>query len=334
MERSTTLHGWSSALQGFEELAAEWAIDGSGILSQFGIDRRATRHPGYPVPSLSLFGAMAELGDRSGLASVALHLLRRQTFQVLGSMGEAARSAPNLGEALNRIIVNLHIRGTGYVSSLEQSDDVAIVRYRSLLKSGPVQDVQLDYNIGAAVLGIRGLIGSHWAPEVVEMTRKKPCNATDWIDYFDCSVRFGADECLILFDAADLKLPLADSASGDALSATADGSVPVEFVQLVDREVIRELSTGRAQLPAIARALGINVRTVQRRLADHGTSYQQRLDEVRRDWAQHYLLNGQMPLTALAQMLGYDDLSTFSRTFKGWFGVSPSAWRKTHQRKG
>jgi AraC-like DNA-binding protein len=113
-----------------------------------------------------------------------------------------------------------------------------------------------------------------------------------------------------------------------AADMAAEGSVPIDFVQRVDREIIRNLSRGYADLAAAADALGISSRTLQRRLVRAGTSYQHRLDEIRKVWAQQHLASGQISLTELSQLLGFGDLSTFSDRFKGWFGMSPRAWRK------
>jgi AraC-like DNA-binding protein len=325
------LQGWTSALHGFFEHAAEYSVDGLEILKHFGIPPEAPRPPGCSVPTVSLFGAMRALGEQTNCEGVAYQLLRRQTFRILGSVEHTVRNAPNLGTALTLIEASLHAFGTGYVTLMERVDDVIVIRFTSLLPVGQVQHVQMDYNVGVAVLGIRGLIGREWVPEFIELTRPRPNLVGEWRDYFGCPVRFAADECVMVFSRSDLLRPLTASASGVALTEGERGGVEVDFMHLVDREIMRELSSGNAGLRSVADALGLNVRTVQRRLAAMGSTYQQRLDAVRMAWAQQYLINSQMPLTALGQMLGYGDLATFSRVFKAWFGLAPRPWRKLHQ---
>lgn len=318
--------GWSGVLVGFCDLAAELGCDGAAILAGFGFDESCQRTPGYPVHTLSIFRAYAELAAQSGRSDVALRVVRHQRYEMLGSLGEAARRAPDLGRALVLMNTTIHTRATGYVPSLEFSGDTAIVRYRSLLAPGPLQDLQLDYNIASLVLAVRSLVGPDWNPEQVDLSRSRPPHAHEWTRYFRCPVRFNAEECLILFDSADLSRPLqsGNRASG---AASTEVDVPIDFVQLVDREIIRNLGRGIADLPAVAQSLGVNPRTVQRRLVRAGTTYQQRLDEIRQLWARQYLASRHVPLTELAQVLGFADLSTFSRTFRRWFGVSPRTWR-------
>ena len=323
--------GWSKTLTGFCDLAAELGCDGDAILARHGLDRPTLEGPGFPVPTISLFGALAELARQTEEPGVAIRLLRLQTYDVLGALGQVARRSRNLGKALDAFSMNIHARGTGYVPSLERSVDTVIVRYRSMLAPGPSQDLQLDYNIGSTVMTIRSLIGPDWSPELVELARPRPSRTTEWNAYFGCPIRFDAEECMVLFDASDLSRPLtlsdARQAAGTA-QIDAEGCVPINFVQIVDREIIRSLSRGIADLSVISDALGISSRTLQRRLVEAGTSYQDRLDGIRKVWAQQHLASGQISLTDLSQMLGFGDLSTFSARFKSWFGVSPRGWRK------
>ena len=68
-------------------------------------------------------------------------------------------------------------------------------------------------------------------------------------------------------------------------------------------------------------------RTIQNRLSEEHTSFQQLLEKVRRELAIGYLSKGGMQLTQVAYALGYSELSAFSRSFKRWFGISPQQWR-------
>lgn len=323
-----TWFGWSTALLGFNELADELGIDASAFLDQFGFEPTDLLPPGRPAPTLSLFGAMALLADASKRPDVALRLLRYQPFEVLGSLGDAVRRQGKLGEALEQLNSVIHTRGTGYVPSLERTGDTAIIRFKSLLPAGSLQDLQLDYNIGSAVLTVRGLIGDDWTPEAVELTRPKPSTTSTWSSFFGCPVRFGAEANLIVFDSTDLQRGLSARLESAAPRLPSEGSVPIDFIQLVDREIIRNLGCGTAGLPAVASALGVTTRTIQRRLGRAGTSYQTRLDDIRKAWATYHINSDHMSLTELSQLLGFRDLATFSRTFKRWYGLSPSAWRK------
>jgi AraC-like DNA-binding protein len=87
------------------------------------------------------------------------------------------------------------------------------------------------------------------------------------------------------------------------------------------------LPMGRATIEQIAQALGINVRTLQRRLEESGRTFSDVINEVRRELVLRYMENSRYPLRHIAELLGYSMLSSFTRWFKAQFGVAPVVWR-------
>jgi len=73
--------GWSSSLNGFCDLAASLDCDGPVILARFGLDRSAEEPPGYPILTIALFGALAELAAQSGKPDIGLRLVRSNRFR-------------------------------------------------------------------------------------------------------------------------------------------------------------------------------------------------------------------------------------------------------------
>lgn len=71
----------------------------------------------------------------------------------------------------------------------------------------------------------------------------------------------------------------------------------------------------------------VSARTLIRYLREEGTTYQQLLDSVREELACWLLLQTDLPVEAVAERLGYEDTSNFSRTFRRWVGVTPSDFR-------
>jgi AraC-like DNA-binding protein len=69
----------------------------------------------------------------------------------------------------------------------------------------------------------------------------------------------------------------------------------------------------------MARELNMSPRTLFRRLSEEGISYQQILDEMRKEMAEWYLRKTREPIESIADRLGYADASNFSRTFRRWY---------------
>ena len=89
----------------------------------------------------------------------------------------------------------------------------------------------------------------------------------------------------------------------------------------------KRLATRRPDVPAIARELAISDRTLQRRLAEEGTRFQDVLAEARRELAHEYLANHQLEMGDVAFLLGFDDQNSFFRAFRQWEGETPARWR-------
>jgi AraC-like DNA-binding protein len=157
----------------------------------------------------------------------------------------------------------------------------------------------------------------------------------DWYykHHFGVPIVFDSEFDGFYFRASDLELPMprGDERVHSALSEYADiltHDDKQDLCSQIKRAIRNLLPEGRCSIQNIASLMACDKRSLQRTLKQEGTSYQQLLDEVRYTMAQEHLRDSKMPLTNLAILLGYTDVSTFSRTFKQQSGQSPSEWRK------
>ena len=99
----------------------------------------------------------------------------------------------------------------------------------------------------------------------------------------------------------------------------------------VENELQKLLPHGKANRQTVARALGMSERTLSRRLADEGTTYEELVDQLRRSLAFQYIKARSLSLSQIAWLLGYEGSTSFSHAFVRWTGRSPSAVRKEKQ---
>jgi AraC-like DNA-binding protein len=111
----------------------------------------------------------------------------------------------------------------------------------------------------------------------------------------------------------------------------ATGNEQNSFVDVVCREMIRGESDEVTDAEAIAARLAISPRTLRRRLADEGYSFQEAKNLARWKRAQYYLSHTRMPLSEIAFELGYSELSAFSRAFRSWVGETPQKYRENYR---
>jgi AraC-like DNA-binding protein len=170
-------------------------------------------------------------------------------------------------------------------------------------------------------------------PLRVELTRRKS-NETMLRRHFRCELRFDAPHDLLVFDEADLALPmvnrnaqllavlmpgleLAVTQDNDARTLTDDVRVALSDTICGDRPAIAK----------VARSLGMSSRTMQRRLEELGTTYQDVLDDVRRRLARRLLENTDLGMGEVAFLLGFEEVNSFSRAFHSWERTTPARWR-------
>lgn len=100
------------------------------------------------------------------------------------------------------------------------------------------------------------------------------------------------------------------------------------IVARVTTALARRLPDGDARLAPVAAELGLSARTLQRKLAQAGSNFQQVLDAVRFALAQDYLRRRELALADVAFLLGFQDQSAFTHAFREWSGLNPGAWRE------
>src|SRR5207247_860879 len=99
----------------------------------------------------------------------------------------------------------------------------------------------------------------------------------------------------------------------------------------VKQTLKQSLAGRRPTLQHVAKDLRLSVRTLQRRLTDAGITFQQLVEETRRELAHHHLKQSTVELNEVAYLLGYEDANSFFRAFHLWEGTSPGEWRTQHR---
>ena len=156
--------------------------------------------------------------------------------------------------------------------------------------------------------------------------------------HFGCPVRFKADRNALVFRSSDLDRPFVthNEELVTLIGAQLDSELKarntsVNVGQQVKDVLMRSLAGKRPTLRDVAQVLGLSARTLQRRLTDAGITFQQLVEETRRELARHYLKQRTVELNEAAFLLGFEDANSFFRAFQGWEGISPTEWRERNR---
>jgi AraC-like DNA-binding protein len=198
------------------------------------------------------------------------------------------------------------------------------------LKCPALQDGRL-----AVVFGLcREAHGPSFSPVEVSVTHPAPNCRGDYFGLFRCAVRFDAPRPEFVLDSAQAEAPL-PAASREL--AIANDDILTDYLQTLDQSgvvsrvkkaIIEHLPSGTPSAEIIARDLFMSARTLHRRLSDARTSFSETLDAVRRELAAQYITDPTRSLSEISFLLGFSELSAFSRAFRRWTGQSPSAARE------
>jgi AraC-like DNA-binding protein len=155
-------------------------------------------------------------------------------------------------------------------------------------------------------------------------------------ELFGAPVRFGAARTEVHWPRSVLDLPvlaadpalqaLFESRLREASATLASESEPAAVARA--REIIMaRLEHGDVSLDLVARELAVSRRSLQRRLSEAGTTFQELLDASRRALAFRHLKSRDTSVEEVAFLTGFSEPSAFFRAFRRWTGTTPNQWR-------
>lgn len=153
-------------------------------------------------------------------------------------------------------------------------------------------------------------------------------------EFFGCRLTQG-EHLGIRFSADDARRPFLTSNEGmwdffeDSLNrklAMVQNNISTQA--RVRTALLKALPSGETRLEGIASKLSMSKRTLQRKLAAEGILFQELLDDIRQELADHYLQKSQLPLGEIAFLLGYREPNSFTRAYNAWRGMSPIKFRE------
>ncbi|MEM7171551.1 MAG: AraC family transcriptional regulator [Pseudomonadota bacterium] len=254
----------------------------------------------------------------------------------LGLWGYASISSPTLGSALENLVslFDLH-QESSMMAARRRDNGLVSLEYQIVSPEIVERRQDAELSLGMFLNVIRECCGPHWAPEEVYFEHAKPA---DWHAHeaaFQAPVYFSQPVNALLFrdDVLNLPMPGRDptlmTMMRSCLDRLSQGSTkPVTLVDQIGSFIRNSLPGGYPSLKAVSDELKISQAVIQRELAREGLVYKDMVEATRRDLTHMYLKQRQLPFSEISLLLGYSELSAFSRAVRRWTGHSPRDLRQ------
>jgi AraC-like DNA-binding protein len=325
----------SAAASGIVDFITRYRGDIDRIFGHAGLAPEMTGSPTLKL-QLSSFCRLFEQASRfTGQDNFGLWFGNQFDPRDLGLWGYAAISAPTLGSALETLVDLFDYHQESSLLRLCRGED-GLMRLEYRIEAPDIverrQDAELS--LGMFFNVIRQCCGSGWAPEEVHFEHPRPEAWHDHERAFSAPIYFSQPANALLFSpdilsrpmpGRDLRLMTMMQSCLESLGRRSQG--PVSLVDRVRTTIRVKLPDGYPALEQVAESLRLPASAIQRELAQRGLAYKDLVEMTRRDLAYMYLRQRQLPLSEIAFLLGYSELSAFSRAVRRWAGASPRALR-------
>jgi AraC-like DNA-binding protein len=276
--------------------------------------------------------AAAELQD----GILGFHLARNFDLREIGLLYYVMASSDQLADSLRNAERYSVINNEG-VRLRFRSDGRTVIALEYVNVDRFSDRHQIEFWVTTVVRLCRQLTDSRIAPQRVTVRHVRDGTPTEQRSFLASDVQFGADADEIIFPKHFASLPLvgADTYLNRLLRHYADEALARRPTQRkgvrsdVERVLPPLLPHGKATTSEVARQLGVSRRTLSRSLFAEGVTFARILEELRAALAQRYLRDRELPISEIAWLLGYREISSFTHAFRRWNGMSPREFRSS-----
>jgi AraC-like DNA-binding protein len=267
---------------------------------------------------------------------LGFHLARDFDLGQIGLPYYVMASSENLADALRNAERYSAIANEGVRLKVRSDRDAVIeIQYQHVDRSSDRH--QIEFWLVTLVRICRKITSTRLAPVRIRARHVHEGAAPEFSSFFGCNVDFGSDADEIVLSKAAYALPttdgdphLHDLLVGYANEVLAHRSSPKAGVvrSKVEEALVKLLPHGRANAIEVSRQLGMSRRTLTRALSAEGTSFSEVLEQLREAFATHYLRELELPVSQIAWLLGYREVSSFTHACKRWTGMTPRQLRQ------
>jgi AraC-like DNA-binding protein len=322
----------AAALSNYGQVARQVGLDPTKMLRRAKLDPAVLKNPDLRISAVVVAALLEDSAAQSGCSSFGLRMAEARQLSDLGAISLLLKHQGTLREIFAMMARYRHWLNEALAMHIEDFKDLVIIREELVSEGEPLARQSNELAVGTILRMFRALQGDRWQPDSVHFIHAAPPDLSVHRRLLGPNLQFESDFNGIVCAAADLDRPnpAADpvmAAYAQQFLETLPKSEPGSTTLDTRKAIYLLLPSGKASIEQVAKNLGLHLRTLQRQLEAENASFSDLLNGVRRELAIRYLPNKQYSLLQVAEILGYSQLSSFTRWFSLEFGVSPSRWR-------
>ena len=304
------------------------------LLHRAGLTINDVKDDDSPITVEAQIRCLNLIAEALGDDLLGFHIARQMDLRGTGFLYYVAASSDSLGEALMSVARYSSIVNEGVDLKVKVGKTLAIeLSYAGVPRLADRH--QMESWLVAVVRFCRAMAGRDLQPLSIKIMHQRIPESAELDAFFGRDIEFGADADDILFPSEVSRLPniSADPYLNRLLIKYCDEILdhrkfPADALRPnVENAIAALLPRGQANIERVAQRLGITSRTLRRRLRSENLSFARLQRELRIALAKRYLAEPNLPISRIAWLLGYGEISTFSHAFKRWTGRTPRAVR-------
>lgn len=328
-------HVLAAAAYGVTAFIQRFGADPDLVLGEAGFEAGDLEDPKAAVPLARYVAMMENAARRTGNTEFGLWFGQQFQPENLGLIGQLALAAPDVATGLAAFATHFVLHQQNTETRLVREGQIFRLEYRIVDPEiwSRRQDAELTIGMFANLL--RRTLGA--AAEFEEIWFEHPAQgqAAAHEAAFGAPVFFNAPSNAISFrlKAPEQPMPARDlarfAALGEELRRIGARGRTIDLLSRVLGEIRGRLPEGAPPIEIVAERIGLPRWTLQRRLAKRGVTYSDCVEEVRRQLSLLYLAEPYLSITAIAELLGYAEISAFSRACRRLHGAAPEVIRRS-----
>lgn len=301
------------------------------LLEAIGISDSVIRNQLARVPGQIFNRLLMAIETQLGDPSVTLEMGRDSRPRCFSDIGYATRLLPTLFDVINENVRMQELRQNFYRVGLAEVGPEVVLSWNLLGHPAESIAAAVDFSLATYTRLAREICGDALQINAISVQHAPRFDPVRYQQIIGYPINFRAAQTAVHFSASQCRAPspranrellqAAREAHGDVVGWFDAGKKHSAFTYFY---VWTELNKSPVTLDRIARSFGMAERTLRRHLVDEGFPFRSLLDEARKRMCDLYRLEATRPLGEVAELLGYGELSAFTRAYRRWYGAPPS----------